>query len=40
VALDLPDYEQDGVYVVLAKHLNAPLLTGDRKLAGAPKLPV
>jgi predicted nucleic acid-binding protein len=31
---------QDGVYVVLAKHLNAPLLTGDRKLAGAPKLPI
>ena len=31
---------QDAVYVVLAKHLGAPLLTGDRKMAGAPNLPV
>jgi predicted nucleic acid-binding protein len=31
---------RDGVYVILAKHLNTPLLTGDRKLAGAPKLPI
>ncbi len=31
---------QDAVYVVLAKHLNVPLLTGDRKMAGAPNLPV
>ena len=31
---------QDAAYVVLAKHLGAPLLTGDRKMAGAPNLPV
>ena len=31
---------QDAVYVVLAAHLGAPLLTGDRRLAGAPKLPI
>lgn len=30
----------DAVYVALAEHLDAPLLTGDRKLAGAPNLPV
>jgi len=30
----------DAVYVVLAKHLGAVLLTGDHKLAGAPNLPV
>lgn len=30
----------DAVYVVLAEHLGAPLLTGDRKMAGAPNLPV
>ena len=30
---------QDGIYVVLAHHLGAPLLTGDRKLAAAPSLP-
>ena len=30
----------DAVYIVLAKHLAAPLLTGDRKMAGAPNLPV
>jgi predicted nucleic acid-binding protein len=30
----------DAVYVVLAKHLGAPVLTGDRKMAGAPNLPV
>ena len=30
----------DAVYIVLAKHLDAPVLTGDRKMAGAPKLPV
>jgi predicted nucleic acid-binding protein len=29
----------DAVYV-LAKHLGAPVLTGDRKMAGAPNLPV
>lgn len=26
----------DAVYVVLARHLGAPVLTGDRKMAGAP----
>jgi len=31
---------QDAVYVVLAAHLDAPLLTGDRRLAGAPKLSI
>ena len=31
---------QDAVYIVLAKHLDAPLLTGDRRMAGAPNLPV
>ena len=31
---------QDAVYIVLAKHLGAPVLTGDRKMAGAPNLPV
>ena len=31
---------QDAVYVVLATHLNAPLLTGDRRIAGAPNLPI
>ena len=31
---------QDAVYVVLAKHLDAPFLTGDRRIAGAPNLPV
>ncbi len=30
----------DAVYVVLAKHLGSPVLTGDRKMAGAPNLPV
>ncbi len=30
----------DAVYVVLAEHLGAPLLTGDRKMASAPNLPV
>jgi predicted nucleic acid-binding protein len=30
----------DAVYVVLAKHLGAPVLTGDRKMAGSPNLPV
>ena len=30
----------DAVYVALARHLGAPLLTGDRRLAGAPNLPV
>jgi predicted nucleic acid-binding protein len=30
---------QDGVYV-LARHLDAPLLIGDRRLANAPDLPV
>jgi len=30
----------DAVYVVLAAHLDAPLLTGDRRIAGAPNLPV
>lgn len=30
----------DAVYIVLAKHLGAPVLTGDRKMAGAPNLPV
>lgn len=30
----------DAVYVVLAKHLGAVLLTGDHRLAGAPNLPV
>jgi predicted nucleic acid-binding protein len=30
---------QDAVYVVLARHLDAPVLTGDRKMAGAPNLP-
>jgi predicted nucleic acid-binding protein len=31
---------QDAAYVVLADHLGAPLLTGDRKLAKAPNLPI
>jgi predicted nucleic acid-binding protein len=31
---------QDAVYVVLAKHLGASVLTGGRKIAGAPNLPV
>ena len=31
---------QDAVYVVLATHLDAPLLTGDKKLAKAPNLPI
>lgn len=31
---------QDAVYVVLANHLGAPVLTGDRKIANAPTLPV
>ena len=31
---------QDAVYVVLADHLDAPLLTADRKLASAPNLQV
>ena len=31
---------QDAVYVVLARHLDAPLLTGDHRLANAPGLPV
>lgn len=30
----------DAVYIVLAQHLDAPLLTGDRKIAGSPNLPV
>jgi predicted nucleic acid-binding protein len=30
----------DAVYVVLARHLGAPVLTGDRKMAGAPNLGV
>jgi predicted nucleic acid-binding protein len=30
----------DAVYVALAKHLGAPVLTNDKKLAGAPGLPV
>lgn len=30
----------DALYVVVAKHLGCPLLTGDRRLAGAPTLPV
>lgn len=30
----------DALYVVLARILDAPLLTGDRKMAGAPNLPV
>ena len=30
----------DALYVVVAKHLRCSLLTGDRRLAGAPKLPV
>ncbi len=30
----------DAVYVVLAEHLGAPLLTGDRKMASASNLPV
>jgi predicted nucleic acid-binding protein len=30
----------DALDVVLAEHLDAPLLTGDRKMAGAPNLPV
>ncbi len=28
----------DAVYVVLARHVDGPLLTGDRRLARAPKL--
>jgi predicted nucleic acid-binding protein len=31
---------QDAVYVVLARHLDAPVLTGDRRLANAPDLRV
>jgi predicted nucleic acid-binding protein len=31
---------QDAVYVVLARHLDAPLLIGDRRPANAPDLPV
>ena len=31
---------QDVVHVVLAAHLDAPLLTGDRRIAGAPNLPI
>lgn len=31
---------QDAVYVVLARHIGAPLLTGDRRIAGSPGLPV
>lgn len=30
----------DALYVVLARILDAPLLTGDRRMAGAPNLPV
>jgi predicted nucleic acid-binding protein len=30
----------DAVYVVLARHLDAPLLTADRRIARAPQLPV
>ncbi len=30
----------DAVYVVLAQHLDAPLLTADRKLAAASNLPI
>jgi predicted nucleic acid-binding protein len=30
----------DALYIVVAKHLNAPLVTTDRKLAAAPTLPV
>lgn len=30
----------DAVYVVVAKHLDCPLLTGDRRLAAAPTLPI
>jgi len=31
---------QDAVYVVLAIHMDAPPLTGDRRIAGAPNLPI
>jgi len=31
---------QDAVYVVLARHLKAALLTGDQRLAAAPNLPI
>lgn len=30
----------DALYVVVAKHLGCPILTGDRRLAATPKLPV
>lgn len=30
----------DALYVVVARHLDAPLVTTDLKLAGAPRLPV
>jgi predicted nucleic acid-binding protein len=30
----------DAVYVALAEHLGAPLLTDDRKLANTPNLPL
>ena len=30
----------DAFYVVVAKHLDCPLLTGDRRLASAPTLPI
>jgi len=30
----------DALYVVVAQHLSAPLVTADLKLAGAPTLPV
>ena len=30
----------DALYVVVARHLDAPLVTTDTKLAGAPQLPV
>jgi predicted nucleic acid-binding protein len=30
----------DAIYVALARHIGAPLLTGDRRLAGAPNLPI
>lgn len=30
----------DAVYVVLARHLDAPLLTADRRIARAPQLPI